>query len=80
MSVTVKKVGKMSVKIVSKDAALACDEIISASDAEMDNRAMAAVRSAIDKAKICKKPIARYDTATKRAYVEYANGEKKYVK
>ena len=80
MSATVKKVGKMSVKIVSKDAALACDEIISASDAEMDNRAMAAVRSAIDKAEICKKPIARYDTATKRAYVEYANGEKKYVK
>jgi hypothetical protein len=37
------------------------------------------VRSAIDKAKICRKPIAKYDSVTKKTYVEYADGEKKYV-
>lgn len=38
-----------------------------------------AVKAAINKAKICKKPIAAYDKEKKRAYVEYANGERKYV-
>lgn len=37
------------------------------------------VKAAINKAKICKKPIAGYDKEKKRAYVEYANGERKYV-
>ncbi len=27
----------------------------------------------------CKKPIAKYDSENKRAYVEYSNGEKRYV-
>ena len=48
-------------------------------DAEMDNRARAAVKAAIDKAKLCKKPVAGYDAVSKRAYLEYANGERKYV-
>ena len=46
---------------------------------EMDARARQAVKVAIEKAKFCKKPVARYDTETKRAYIEYANGERKYV-
>ena len=29
--------------------------------------------------KICKKPIAGYDNEKKQAYVEYANGKRKYV-
>ena len=37
------------------------------------------VKAAINKAKICKKPIAGYDNEKKQAYVEYANGERKYV-
>lgn len=45
----------------------------------MDSRAIAAVRAALDRAKVCKKPVAKYDVVTKRAYVEYADGEKKYV-
>lgn len=49
------------------------------SDSEMDARAVAAVNAAINKAKICKKPIAKYDKAKKAAYIEYANGEKKYA-
>ena len=53
--------------------------VISESDAEMDLRAVEAVRAAIAKAKVCKKPIARYDVANKRAYIEYPDGEIKYV-
>lgn len=50
------------------------------SDIEMDERAVEAVKAAISKAKICKKPIAGYDKEKKLAYVEYANGERKYAK
>jgi len=50
------------------------------SDAEMDARAVEAVKTAIEKAKFCKKPIAKYDDEKKAAYIEYANGEKKYAK
>lgn len=53
--------------------------VITKSDIEMDKRITHAVKAAIDRAKVCKRPIARYDEETKRAYVEYPNGEKKYV-
>ena len=33
----------------------------------------------LNKAKICKKPIAGYDEKKKQAYIEYANGERKYA-
>lgn len=52
--------------------------LISERDAEMDKRAVAAVKAVIEKAKICKKPIARYDTSSKKAYIEYADGRRKY--
>ena len=52
---------------------------ISSRDAEMDARAQKAIKVAVDKAKFCKKPVAKYDIETKRAYVEYADGKKKYV-
>lgn len=52
---------------------------ISESDAEMDIRAKEAVRSAINKAVICKKPVAKYDRVTKKAYIETADGDRKYV-
>lgn len=45
----------------------------------MDARARQAVKVAIEKAKFCKKPVARYDIETKRAYIEYADGTRKYV-
>lgn len=53
-------------------------DFISESDAEMDYRAEEAVKAALHRAKVCKKPIARYDMDTKRAYIEYPNGERKY--
>ena len=49
------------------------------SDCEMDARAVEAVKAAINKAKVCKKPVAGYDKERKAAYLEYANGERKYA-
>lgn len=43
------------------------------------SRIIKAVKAAINNAKISKIPIAGYDKEKKRAYVEYANGERKYV-
>lgn len=54
-------------------------ESISPSDAEMDRRAEEAVKAAIHRAKVCGKPIARYDKIKKRAYLEMPDGEKRYV-
>ena len=69
------KSGKV-IKVVSHEEA---KEILTASDNEMDVRAVEAVKAAINKAKICKKPVAGYDKEKKAAYIEYANGERKYA-
>ena len=69
------KSGKV-IKVVS------CEEeknTLTVSDNGMDTRAVEAVKVAIYKAKICKKPVAGYDKEKKAAYVEYANGERKYA-
>ena len=60
------------IKVVSREEE---KSTLTESDSEMDE----AVKAAINKAKICKKPIAGYDKEKKRAYVEYANGERKYA-
>ena len=69
------KSGKI-IKVVSREEA---KNILTSSEYEMDARAVGAVEAAINKAKICKKPIAGYDKEKKLAYVEYANGERKYA-
>ena len=69
------KSGKV-IKVVSQEE----KSTLTVSDNEMDKRAVEAGKAAIDKAKICKKPIAGYDKEKKLAYVEYANGERKYAK
>lgn len=79
MSESVKKIGNMTVKVISGNDLSLQRNIISRNDAEMDRRAEAAVQSAIDRARICQKPIAGYDVATKRAFVEYADGSIQYV-
>ena len=66
-----------SIKVVSGEEE---KSLLTVSDNEMDERAIEAVKAAINKAKICKKPIAGYDKEKKQAYVEYANGERKYAK
>ena len=65
----------MTVKVVPPEE---YRDFISESAAEMDYRAQEAVKAALHRAKVCKKPIARYDMDTKRAYIEYPNGERKY--
>lgn len=77
-SITIKRDEKTNivVQVVTPEES---KKIISAEDAEMDIRASEAVKAAISKAKICKKPIAKYDVVKKKAYIEYANGEIKYV-
>ena len=75
---TIKLSGK-TIKVISSEDASSTRAHISKRDAEMDRRAVAAVRAAIDKAKICQKPICRYEPASDRAYLEYADGRKEYV-
>jgi len=74
MSDIVRKIGNKTIRVVS-----AGSEPMNFNDAEMDRRASAAVHAAIDKAKICKKPIAGYEVETKRAFLEYPDGSIKYV-
>ena len=64
------------IKVVSREEE---KSTLTESDSEMDERAVETVKAAINKAKIFKKPIAGYDKEKKRAYVEYANGERKYA-
>lgn len=73
---TAKVKGGRLVKIVSSESQ---ENAISDRDAEMDARAKQAVKSAVAKAEFCKKPVAKYDKLLKKAYIEYADGEKKYV-
>ena len=53
------------IKVVSREEE---KSTLTESDSEMDERAVEAVKAAINKAKICKKPIAGYDKEKKRAY------------
>ena len=68
------EVGKHIIKVISSS-----DTVTTPEDKSMDQRVTTAVNSAIKKAKVCKKPVAKYDKRTKKAYVVQANGEKKYV-
>ncbi len=76
MKIVCTKSGKL-VKVVSTEEEK--QSILTKSDKEMDERAVAAVKAAIHKAKICKKPITGYDKEKKRAYIEYADGKRKYA-
>ncbi len=76
MSKTIKIVGNRTVTVISSDSSSEC---ISENDKEMDARAVAAVKFAIKRARICKKPIAKYDAEMKKAYIITENGKKTYV-
>lgn len=79
MTSKVMKVGKYTINIVTDNESALAEGLLTENDIEMDIRANAAVQAAIEKAIVCKKPIARYDIETGRAYLEYANGEREYV-
>ena len=69
------KSGKI-INVVSREEE---SKTLTLSDREMDARAVEAVKAAINKARVCKKPIAGYDKENKKAYIEYANGDIKYA-
>lgn len=69
--------GKYIIHVVDSDNINSSD--LSSEDQDMDKRVNAAVKSAIQKAKICNKPIAKYDRRRKKAYVQTADGVKTYV-
>ena len=66
----------MTVKVIDNSEK---QDNISQEDKDMDIRAKEAVKAALEKAKVCKKPIAHYDIETKRAYIEDAEGNRRYV-
>lgn len=74
-SVKIRAGKKHSVKVVVSSSQ---KDFISERDREMDARAVEAVKTAVAKARFCKKPVAKYDPETKRAYIEYADGKKNY--
>lgn len=76
MTKVIKTNNNLTVNVVTGED---IDKSISLQDKEMDMRAKAAVEAAIKKAKICKKPVAKYDAVRKKAYLEEADGERKYV-
>lgn len=53
---------------------------ITPNEREMDIRAKEAVKAAINKAIVCKKPIAKYDKVRRKSYIEYPDGRKKYAR
>lgn len=67
----------MAIKVVDNNEKQAN---LSQEDKDMDIRAKEAVKAALKKAKVCNKPIARYDLKLKRAYIEDAKGNIRYVK
>lgn len=77
MSKTTIEVGDLKVRVVTPDE---LKDEISNEEHEMDKRATAAVKAAIHKAKVCNKPVAKYDSRKKKAYIEQADGVKEYVK
>ncbi len=74
---TVRTKGGKTIKVITEKEK---NSVLTASDSEMDVRAVEAVKAAINRAKICKKPVAGYDKEKNAAYIEYANGERKYAK
>lgn len=60
------KIGNIDTVVNAKSK----NSILSANDIEMDTRAQNAVKAALKKAKICNKPIARYDISSKTVVLD----------
>ena len=70
---------EIKVNIVRKNSPNKKDYITD-NDREMDRRAKAAVKNAIEKAKICGKPITVYDKKSGQVAIIYADGSKEIIK
>lgn len=70
---------EIKVHVIRKHSPLK-KKFISDNDREMDKRAKAAVKNALDKAKTCGNPIAHYDSNTGKAFISYADGKKENIR
>ena len=75
MSKTINIGNKVIVSVEESETSLSLSE----NDIQMDIRAKEAVKSALNRAKICGKPVAKYDIKEKKVYIENADGVKEYV-
>lgn len=71
MGKTIKLNGR-TVRVVSPEMQ---KTVITDADTDMDNRAKCAVKAAINRAQVCRKPIARYDAKARKVYIENADRE-----
>lgn len=71
---------KLTIQLGQKKTVIEVRKKNFSGDKEMDRKVVAAVRSAISKAKVCDKPIAKYDVVKKTAYIEYADGRRATIK
>lgn len=74
-----KKHGGQVIKVARKNAtskSLARQGIITEDDERTDDLVRYAVKAAINKAKVCDKPIAVYDATSGKAFLKYANENK----
>ena len=69
----------VEVKIVRKTSPTR-NLYISEEDKDMDRRVGAAVKAAINKAKVKNAPVADYDPVEKKSYLEFADGRKESVR
>lgn len=69
------KKNQFSIKVVMPSEV---ETVLTPNEIEMDIRAREAVKAAILKAEICKKPVAKYDMESRREYLQYPDGRKVY--
>lgn len=79
----VKHIGDMEVTVIPAGDPLirkaAEEQILSDHDKQMDIRAKAAVRTVLERARVCGNAVAKYDKETKTAYLEYPDGTREDV-
>ena len=68
----------LNISVVNQNSRLK-NHYISEQDKEMDRLAQEAVNAAIKKARVCGKPVARFDFSKGKAYLEYSDGQNKYI-
>ena len=83
VTLPVKHIGNMKVTVVPAGDPLtrkaAEEQILSDHDKQMDIRVKAAVRSVLERARVCGNAVAKYDKETKTAYLVYPDGTREDV-
>lgn len=83
VTLPVKRIGDMNVTVIPAENPLIRkaveEQILSDHDKQMDRRAKAAVRTVLERARVCGNAVAKYDKETKTAYLEYPDGTREDV-